>query len=528
MRSRLLPCLLLVSGLLAAQSAVTPGNDNKPATTDPRDSPRSAIFGFLDACSEGDYRRAASFLALRRGQNGPELARALQNILDRKLHTDPGRLSSRPEGNLTDGLDAQYELLGTVRLGNRTVDLTLERITSEGLQVWVVSSGTVGLIPVLHDSLELSGLEQRLPPWLRERGPLETPWWVWIALALLVVVSLAFSRLAAKAAVRLLQPITRRTQTDFDDQFITSVVNPMRLLLALGAFRAGLYALPASVLLRTYLGRALTGLIYLAIAWVVMRLIDLAAARAVARMTSRHRLSAVSVVPLGRRTAKAAAIVIALLATLHSWGYNTTALLAGLGVGGLAIALAAQKTLENLFGGVAITSDKPVLVGDYCRYGDKFGTVEDIGLRSTRLRTLDRTVVTIPNATFSSLEIENFAQRDKFFFHPTLQLHKDTTPDQVRTVRENIRNLLLATDKVDPQPARVRMIGIGQWSLDLEVFAYVLTTDNDEFLLIQERLLLGILDIIAAAGTALAIPAHRNLPTRDGLIQPSGDKLQIE
>ena len=512
--------LLLAGACLLTGQATTPAAAPANGTTtpaDPRESPRSSIFGFLAASGEGDYRRAASFLSLRRGQDGPELARQLQDVLNRKLHTDPGRLSARPEGDLTDGLDPHLELLGRVRLGSRMADLTLERIALEGNSVWVVSASTVSLIPALHESLQMSALERLLPAVLRTTGPLETAWWVWMALLLLVLLSLAFSKVLARLLVRALQPIIRRTHSEFDNHFIASVVNPMRVLVGLAAFRTGLYALPASLIVRTYLGRAVTGLIYLAIAWLAMRLIDVIAARAVARMTTQHRVSAVSIVPLGRRTAKAAALVFAFLATLHSWGYDTTALLAGLGVGGLAIAFAAQKTLENLFGGVAVASDKPVLVGDFCRYGDKLGTVEDIGLRSTRVRTLDRTVVTIPNSTFSSLPIENFAKRDKLFFHPILQLRKDATPEQLRAVIAGLRELLLQTEKVDPSPARVRLISVGQWSFDVEVFAYVLTTDFDEFLVIQESLLLGFLDVIRDAGTALAVPAQMNMVRRDPL-----------
>lgn len=217
---------------------------------------------------------------------------------------------------------------------------------------------------------------------------------------------------------------------------------------------------------------------------------------------------------MAKRTIKAAAVVIAILATLSSWGYDTTALLAGLGVGGLAIALAAQKTIENLFGGIAITSDKPVLVGDFCRYGDKVGTVEDIGLRSTRIRTLDRTVVTVPNSEFSALQIENFAQRDKMSFRPILPLRRDTNPEQLRTLLARIHSLLTEHPKMETG-ARVRFIAIGSQSLDLEIFSYVKTPNNDEFLVIQEELLLRLLEIIAEEGASLAIPTQLTMLRRE-------------
>jgi MscS family membrane protein len=204
-------------------------------------------------------------------------------------------------------------------------------------------------------------------------------------------------------------------------------------------------------------------------------------------------------------------------AVIGSWGYNTSTIWAGLGIGGVAVALAAQKTIENLFGGVAVVSDRPVAVGDFCKFGDRVGTVEDIGLRSTRVRTLDRTLVSVPNAEFSSLVLENFSQRDKVWFHPTLNLRRDTHPDQVRSVLEAIRRILTEHPKVEVGPLPVRFIGAGSYSLDVEVFAYIQTADYDEFLKIQQDLLLKILDAISAAGTALAIPTqasvfYSNLP----------------
>jgi MscS family membrane protein len=296
--------------------------------------------------------------------------------------------------------------------------------------------------------------------------------------------------------------------------------------MSLAVLRAGLAWLSPSVLLRAYLIRSMTAISYFAFAWLVVRLIDVAAVRALSSMTGRQRASASSVIPLGKRTAKVAVFAIALLATIASWGYDTTTILAGLGVGGLAVALAAQKTIENLFGGISITTDKPVLVGDFCRYGDKFGTVEDIGLRSTRVRTLDRTVVTIPNGQFSSLEIENYGRRDKMFFHPILNLRRDTTPDQMRVLVTALRQVLLNHAQIDPNPARVRFIGIGPYSLDIEVFAYVKTTDGDEFLVVQEQLLLlSILDVVHQAGTALAVPAQLNLLSRDPVARAAGSQL---
>ncbi|MFB3087487.1 MAG: mechanosensitive ion channel family protein [Acidiferrobacterales bacterium] len=199
----------------------------------------------------------------------------------------------------------------------------------------------------------------------------------------------------------------------------------------------------------------------------------------------------------------------------QSLGVPLAPLLAGLGVGGLAVALAARPTLENLIGGVTLFADKPVRVGDFCRFGDKIGTVEEIGLRSTRIRTLDRTVVSVPNSQFSELQLENFAPRDRCRFSAVLQLRYETTPAQLRYVLARIRELLAAHPKVyKGPPQRARLVGFGDYSLNVEISTYADTTDWSEFLGIREDLFLRIMDIVKDAGTGFAIPTQTTYFTR--------------
>jgi len=186
-------------------------------------------------------------------------------------------------------------------------------------------------------------------------------------------------------------------------------------------------------------------------------------------------------------------------------------------VGGIAVALAAQKTVEHLFGGLSLIADQPVKVGDFCRFGDQVGTVERIGMRSTRVRTLDRTVVTVPNAEFANLRLENFAERDRIWLRLTLGLRYETTPDQLRHVLIRLRELLYAHPRIDPDPARVRFVGFGAYSLDLEIYAYVRTSDFSEFLAVREDLYLRIMDVVATSGTGFAFPSQVNYASGDGL-----------
>ena len=258
------------------------------------------------------------------------------------------------------------------------------------------------------------------------------------------------------------------------------------------------------------------GLAVLIGAWMVLKMIDLGTGLLRERLAREGKSSAIAVLPLGEKTVKVVILAFALVALMQNLGFNVTGLLAGLGVGGLAVALAAQKTVENLFGGVSLITDQPVRVGDFCRYGDKLGTVEDIGLRTTKIRSLDRTVVSVPNAEFSNLQLENFARRDKIRFYTKLGLRYETTADQLRWVLAEIRRLLLAHPKVDPDPARIRFVGYGDYSLDLEIFAFVWTQDINEYLAIQEDLLLRIMDIVQASGTGFAFPSSTTYLARDG------------
>jgi MscS family membrane protein len=214
---------------------------------------------------------------------------------------------------------------------------------------------------------------------------------------------------------------------------------------------------------------------------------------------------------MARLTTKILSFAIAGVFTLygaHKLGLPVLPLLAGLGVGGLALALAAQPTIENFIAGLTLFADRPVRVGEFCRFGDTIGTVEEIGMRSTRIRTLDHTIVSVSNSDFAKARLENYSARGKIWYHPRIKLRYETTPDQVRYILVEIRKLLYAHPKVHQDPARIRFVQFGECSLDLDVFAYIDTTDYGEYLEIAEDVNLRIMDVIKSAGTELAIPAQ--------------------
>ncbi len=496
-----------------------------PAVKDPlgRETPQDAVYNFLQACQSKNYRLGARYLNLTRlppadrERVGPESARELEEVLDHDVSFDLAALNRTREGERSDGLAPGLERIDSIRVGGQAVGIQLERLDLHpDFPVWLVSADSVALIPKLYKERSESVVEKKLPEPLVSWTLLDTSLWRWIALVLLAVVLSILSSLLSRGVLAVLSSLAKRIAPKMSGQWLLVFAGPLRLLLIAAGFRAGIALIAPSALLRLYLDRMLIFLSFLAVAWLAMRVIDVATERLRRALLSRQRALTYSVLPLGQRVAKLTICLIAFTVVMSEWGYNTTTILAGLGVGGLAIALAAQKTIENLFGGVSVIGDGPVFVGDFCKFGDRTGVVEDIGLRSTRIRTADRTLVSVPNAQFSSMTLENFSRRDKILFHLTLALRRDTTPDQVRHVLGSVSRLLESSEKVEAGALPVRFVGIGSYSLDVEVFVYILTADGDEFLRVQQDLLLRIMDVVEAAGTSLAVPTQASIVSYDG------------
>jgi MscS family membrane protein len=513
---RLAVCFLVSALLLAASAAGAAAQETATSSKNgvQRGTPRMAMTGFLEACRAGDYPRAAQYLDLSRlnpaarAARGPVLARELKTALDRTLWVDLDELSDEPDGVQDDGLPPQQDLVGTIDTSKGPVPILVERGRLGGTPVWTVAAATVARIPALYEEFGHGRLGEYLPNVFFDIRFLDVELWQWMGFLALIVVSVVLSWMITILIVRLLRPIIARSRAWRADRQMGLAVGPLRVIVAVALFSAGTYPLGLAVPVQAFLTALQKTLTIVAVTWLLVRLLDVAAGAVQERLAARGQAAAQSVVPLGRRTVQVLLIALAGLAALQNLGINVTGILAGLGIGGLAVALAAQKTVENLFGGVTLIADQPVRVGDFCRFGEKIGTIEQVGLRSTRVRTLDRTVVTIPNSEFAAMQLENYTRRDRIWFHPTIGLRYETTPDQLRYVLVELKKLLVAHPKVHPEPARPRFVGFGAYSLDIEIFAYVTTADINEFLAVQEDLLLRIMDIVEASGTGFAFPSQ--------------------
>jgi MscS family membrane protein len=536
------PCVLIYTLLMLGHAApaqsltsLLPGLKNsatEPVPTDPlkRTTPRSSILNFFEACHSNNFVLASAYLDLRRipsnrrAPQGAELARELAQSLDRDPKFEVHRLSDNPQGDLTDGLPPDIDNLDSFQLGKETVMLQMQRQNQHGMDVWLVSADTVARIPELSALAEESGIEKRLPQSLVTTKFIGTPVWIWLALLLMALILSVLARLLSRVVIALVIPLVRRYAKSVQPSRFEAFAEPLRLLVSLAVFRACMEAIAPSALARDYLLKLLALLFIFAVASLLMRIVDVVSDHAVSRLDPRQRSLSYSVFPLFVRIVKIFILLLAGLVVLARWGYPTSTILAGVGVGGIAIALAAQKTIENLFGSLSIIADRPVLVGDFCQFGTQTGTVEDIGLRSTRLRTQDRTVVTIPNSVFSTMTLENYSRRDRIWFHPTLRLRRDTTPDQINDMMDAVTKILQEHPVVDASGVPLRFTKIGNESFEVEIFSYVLTADYNEYLRVQSELLLKIVKAASRLNIGFPVPLQESLVRQGPPHEPDTDR----
>ena len=481
-----------------------------------RSTPYGTVMGFLTAAEQEDYQRASEYLeSVLPKKKKEELAGLLKTVLDRGLKVSIDTLSRKPEGNLDDSLSPNLEKVGTAKYEGESLDILLHRVDQKAAApIWLFSSETLLSIPEAAEQLNPPIVERIFPKkfWGTRIAFLPLPHWIFILLILPLL--MVFSWLLARVLIRIVRPpVLRRinTLTESDAAWLTMPITLMMFALLLRI----LSPLSAYLYLRIFWFGAGTVLIILALTWLLVRLTKLARRVQIARLRQNQVLNKIILTEIITWLVQGLLIVAGLLLVLKHLGFELTTAIAGLSIGGVAIAFAAQKTIENLFGTVMVISDQPIRVGDFCQAGNVEGTVESIGLRSTRIRTLNRTLVTIPNGQFSAMSIENLAHRDKFLFRHKFGLRYETTAEQLQHVLKKIRTMLSEYPGVEPTTHRTRFVRFGDFSLDIEVFAYVLTPDWEGFLAVQEDLLIRLMGIIEASGTSFAFPSQTMYITKD-------------
>lgn len=519
-RALLAACLLVLCAPVHAQDAsTTAGDGGEPEENYARDSPRASMVHFFGLARSGDYEGAADYLELAPAElsEGPELARKLQAVLDRRLWVEVDSLSPLATGNVEDGLPGNTDELGTVNSSKGVPEpVRIVRRRRDNVFVWLFSRGTVDQIDDWYKKLDDRWLLEHMPPKLLRTGPRSLMWWQWLALPLLVLTSWGLALLLSALTTKVMTWFAQRSKVTWDDALVHRLRRPIALWWALALVYfclpwLALYAPAERFVLSTLKTLFLVGFFF-----ALSGVVDVAADSILRSSWAAVRQTSGSLISLGSRLTKAALTAIAVVAILSQLGFPIASILAGLGVGGLALALAAQKTVENLFGAFSIGADQPFREGDLVKVGDFTATCELIGLRSTRFRTPDRTVISIPNGKLAEMQLETFARRDRLRFAMTLGLVRTSTAAQVRAVIANVRALLNAEPKLFPGSAVVRFEKYGPSSLDLQVEAYIDTRDWGQFADIRQELLLRIMEVVEGAGSALALQA-----AHVQLIQPS-------
>lgn len=474
-----------------------------------RTTPRSSVLGLAKALSEKDFETAVHYMDLRNlpftvdELDGPELARKLLIIADRSMIIDYEAISNEPEGHADDSLPKYRDRITTVKTSEGPVDILMQRVPrSDGVFIWKLSNATIANIPHLDKELGYGPIGNKLSFIFPHYHLFGLEIWQWLMIVILLVIGYLLAYAITWLIFKLIQLYSKQ-RMERAEKFVTG---PLRILLMVLFFRATFDTIAPTLVARAIF-EASTFLI-IAVVWVSLGFVDLIMYRVAERMNKQGRADAVVLLRPATTATKLILIFIGIVTWLDNIGYEVTTLLAGLGVGGIAVAFAAQRTLENLIGSITIYSSQPVHVGDFCKFGDKLGVVEEIGLRATQLRTLERTVVHIPNAKFSTDIIENLTQRDKILYRTRLRLSLQATARQMHEVLDGIRKLIDTNEMIDEESSRVRFLEFGEYAQEIELYIYIKTRDFAEYLQHREEINLGIKDIIEKSGTQLALPAN--------------------
>lgn len=489
--------------------APAPAQDSSPAAVSPA-SPRAAVQEFLRYANAGDWTAAAEFLSVPRGQQerAAVLARRLKSVIDQRLALDLSAISPLVSGDTLDGDlngDRIADLVGT---GGRDEPLRLVRLNGPPIR-WVFSQATVNHVDEWYGALGNTWVRERVPATFMVEGPFNVYWWQWIGIGLAIPLLVLIAWMLGALLRALLGRIAKRTVTDWDDVLLENLRGPFRL------WAASLAAVPTFGLLDLnprvggFVSATIRGLALIALFWALLRLIRIGQHRLQnAAWDTGQGAQARTLVPLLGNLLRVTLAVAALLVTLAQFGYPVGTLLAGLGIGGIAVALAAQKTVEHLFGSVSLAADKAFRVGDWVRAGATEGEVQRIGLRSTSIRTIDRTVIRVPNGRLADDRIETFGERDRILLRTDVDVTYDTTPEQLEAIRDALEAALRAHPKIWPDAVRVHVVAFTDSAIRINVVSWFQTTDFAEFLRIRHDMFLEFMRIVRDHGSSFAFPSR--------------------
>jgi MscS family membrane protein len=524
-RGRAIPAVLMAVFLeavtlsAAAQLPSVLKSQTKPAdqeiqAEDPlgRSTPRGTINGFIRATHHDDLVAASSYMQLTDKQkpNASVLAQDLKDLMDRYFTEPLSQISDSPTGALDDGLPLDREHVGPLKMKDKAVNIIMVRVNDPvSGEIWLISSDTLEQVPALHGVMEEAWLDRVMPEALSEHTLFDisaAQWLLWsVSLGLPSLLLLLFFRFIALLFRKVVTSPLQRARFEV---WTSRLRWPTITVLTLIIHGACVFLASSSVNFRIRYSHFVSIFLVLALAWLLGRIMHLLFEHARFLARARGQSGSESLILLGRRVFNAVLAIVAIFTILTIAGVDTKTALAGVGIGGVAVAFGAQKSVENLLGGVFLLTDKALAIGDTCSISNRVGTVEDITLRSVRLRTTEQTLLSIPAGVLSQANIENFASRQKILVRTTLQLNYKTTAGQLKSVLNGIQYRLTENSRVERETAYVRLTDFGPQAIELELFAYILTTNGPEFLALREALLLEIAEVVESAGSSFAGPTQ--------------------
>jgi len=479
-----------------------------PADDFDRGAPRNSLISFFKAGGDSDYERAAEYLDFRylpkemKGIPGPELARQLKIVLDRTLWIDLAIVSRHPKGHLDDRLPTYRDTLGKIETPDKTVEVLLQRVPrKDGVFIWKFSNRTVAEIPHLYKHFGYRPLEETLSRVFPDVQFLGWQVWQWFFFLVLMVMAFIVAFVPTWAAGILI----RRKGTERSHRISLFVTGPIRILTWMFLVRAGVSFIRPSSDIRAlfHAGTLMT----IAIAWCLMKLVDMFSDLAGERLEREGRESAIVLLKPARTGIKAVIVIVALVVWLDNIGFKVGALLTGLGIGGVAIALAIQDPIKNLLGSIMILFDKPYQVGQRILIKGYDGFVEEIGLRSTKMRLLTGHQVTIPNDEMARVDIENIGRRLHIRRRDNIALPYDTPLKKVDRAVEIIRDILdnhegMASDL----PPRVYFDKFNRDSINILMIYWYQPADYWAFVDFNQRVNKQIMEEFEWEGISFALP----------------------
>ena len=495
-----------------------------PADEFNRGTPRSTVEAFMEIAQSGDYLTAMHYLDLRNlptvlSVQGGKLARQLRIVLEQTLWVDRDEVSDHPEGDLDDGLSRNQERIG--RIGDETIsfDIMLQRVRREdGEYVWKFSNQTVSKIPAMYKHFGYGRVGEFLSPLFPSKQFLQIRVWQWVAIFAFGVLSFLISFLITKLTVALF----RIKRKELSKQFVRLFNRPVRIFLFMLLWSTSAAFIDLSLTVRgvTYSHPIL---IFTSV-WVVIKVVELIMLRAGSRMQERGQTSAPTLLRPLFNMFRVFIILIGIAIWLDAMGVKVATLFAGIGIGGAAIAFAAQDSIKNFFGSVTVLVDKPFVIGQRIVVSGNDGVVEEIGLRSTQIRLLTGHRVSVPNKFMSELMIENISERPHIRRLTNIRLALDTPPEKAEKAVNIIKDILKNHEGYKPDfPPRVYFNEFNEDSLNILVLYWYHPADYWSYNALNQRVNVAIMEEFEKEGIQLAPPTIATIR-----MAQKGDTFQSE